>query len=540
MLLLSFGQDTAVGIIDVPLGNPSYEFIERMETKGIIKGVRDGTRPLSRIKVAELLMQIEDSQNRYKLTEVEVRQLEWLKREFRYELEALGASVVQEEDPHHGRWHLFAGGEGVGNQLWLDPVVRFSWDTRGGKTVYRRSWGGKIYGYLDDTIGFYLYTRDTSEWGKGIRHVGEKWREAWEKELKDPLRGGFSEKGIGHIGYYGDRIDHDEVDAAISIALPWFKLEFGKGSNVWGPGYHGQIALSDWAPSYGQVKLSASYGSLLDFTYIHAWLHSGLVDTLRSYQTPEGFRRTLYRRRYLAGHRLEFTPLRGLDIGLSETVIYGDRGPEVLYLIPVMFFWSAQHYLGDPDNLQMSGDIDVNLIDGLRFYVSLFVDEIYISKIFSRRGHHNWIGVQGGVHLVPLTGYLKDLDLRLEYTRINPFVYSHKFPINNFESYGYILGHQIGSNADEIYARVNYRHKRPLLLSLYYNKVRKGELVSAEEAYNNPSQRFLSGEVEVLRTYGFGVTYEPMPNLFLNARYKLFSSSGGSENGLSLSFRYNF
>jgi hypothetical protein len=508
-----------------------------METKGVIKAVRNGIKPFSRLKMAEILLRIEKSPDSGSLTQIEQEQLRWLKGQFRCELERLGERPTPGSISSSRRWPLFPKPrwwplfprkekEGL---VYLDPVLAFSSQSKGTKRVYLRTTGVKVYGYLGDVVGFYLYARDSGQWAKG----GIRWKPA------DPQEGlwdvPFPQKGIGHMGTFGKRIDHDEADAAFSLKFPWFCLSVEKNSNIWGPGYRGQLALSDWVPSYGQIKLSAQYGNWLDFTYIHASLYSGIVDSLRSYQTDQGYERTLYKRKYLAGHRLEITLIPGIDIGVSETVIYGDRAPETFYLIPVMFFWSGQHYLRDPDNLQMSADIDLNLIRNLKLYSCFFMDEIAISKIFTKK-QHNWVGLQAGLSWVDV---LDNLDVRAEYTRINPCVYSHKFPINNFESYGYLLGHQIGQNADQLYLETNYRYIRPLLFTLSYQRDRKGQVPSIREQRDNPSQEFLSGQVKRQQVWALEVSYEPLRALFLKAGYRLISNSKEKENELSFGLEYN-
>ncbi len=517
------------------MNHPSYRFIDRMETKGVIKAVRNGTKPFHRLKTAEILLRIEKSADTGSLTQIEQEQLRWLKGQFRCELERLGEDPTSVSSPRPWPlfpkprwWPLFPRKEKEG-LVCLDPVLAFSSQSKGAKRIYRRTTGVKVYGYLGDVVGFYLYARENGEWSK----AEIRWKPT------DPQQGlwdvPFPQKGIGWTATYGRRVDHDEVDAAFSVEFPWFQLSLEKGSNIWGPGYRGQLALSDWTPSYGQIRLSAKYGNWLDFTYIHASLYSGIVDSLRSYRTDQGYERTLHRRRYLAGHRLEITPLPGVDIGVSETVIYGDRAPETFYLIPVMFFWSAQHYLGSPDNLQMSVDIDLNLIKGFKFYGCLFIDEISIARIFTKE-HHNWVGLQAGLFGVDI---LDNLDVRAEYTRINPCVYSHKFPINNFESYGYLLGHQIGQNADQLYLETNYRHIRPLLFTLSYQRDRKGQVLSIYEQRDNPSQEFLSGQVKKQHGWALEVSYEPLRALFLKAGYRLISNSKEKENEFSFGLEYN-
>jgi len=443
-------------VVDVPLNHPSYRFIDRMEAKGLVRQVRNGTKPISRLKMAQILLEIEENASSSSLTRIEREQLQWLKSQFKCELERLGEGIPLASVSSPRWWALFPRKEKEG-LICLDPVLAFSSQSKGSRRVYHRTTGVKVYGYLSDAVGFYLYARDSSEWAKG----NIRWKPANPQEGFWDVP--FPQKGIGHTGSYGKRIDHDEVDAAFSLRLPWFRLSIAKGSNTWGPGYRGQY------------------------------------------------------------------------VGVSETIIYGERDPEILYLIPVMFLWSAQHYLGDPDNLQMSADIDLNLIRHFKLYGCIFVDEIYVSKIFTKK-QHNWVGLQGGLFWVDL---LENLDFRAEYTRVNPCVYSHKFPINNFESYGYLLGHQIGQNADQLYLEANYRYIRPLLLTLSWQQDRKGRVPNAYEQYHSPSQRFLSGRVKRQQSWALRVSYEPLRALFLKIGCRFIANPKGEQTELSFGLEYN-
>ena len=75
-------------------------------------------------------------------------------------------------------------------------------------------------------------------------------------------------------------------------------------------------------------------------------------------QSGEEINREMQSKKYIAAHRLEIAVTDNLDIGLNEVVVYGDRGLEFAYLNPIMFYRSAEHYLGDMDNATMSADFN--------------------------------------------------------------------------------------------------------------------------------------------------------------------------------------
>ena len=60
--------------------------------------------------------------------------------------------------------------------------------------------------------------------------------------------------------------------------------------------------------------------------------------------------------RYIALHRFDFKFKSNFRIGFYEKIIFGGRDIPIEYLNPLMPFWSAQHSLGDLDNLIMGLD----------------------------------------------------------------------------------------------------------------------------------------------------------------------------------------
>ena len=73
--------------IYIPLNHWVYDYLERLETKQIIQGVLNGTKPLSRMEIARYLAKAH--QNFDQLNKVEQDQLNYLNIEFKEELDGL-------------------------------------------------------------------------------------------------------------------------------------------------------------------------------------------------------------------------------------------------------------------------------------------------------------------------------------------------------------------------------------------------------------------------------------------------------------------
>lgn len=69
----------------VPLNNPVYDFLERMETLGFVHNVFNGIKPFDRTEVANYLKEIATHRNQ--LTSIDRRKLDDFLLDFRWEID---------------------------------------------------------------------------------------------------------------------------------------------------------------------------------------------------------------------------------------------------------------------------------------------------------------------------------------------------------------------------------------------------------------------------------------------------------------------
>ena len=260
------------------------------------------------------------------------------------------------------------------------------------------------------------------------------------------------------------------------------------------------------------------------FTYVHGFLRQFPEVLTDSYQV-NGVERQLFARKYLAAHRLEIAAASWLNLAIHETVIYGERGVELAYLNPIMFYRSAEHFLGDRDNATMGADLEIRPAPGIRAYAELFVDDIAIARL-----GQSWYGNKTawlvGCHLTDPLG-LPRSDWRLEYVRVDPYVYSHTFPINVYKNYNTVLGHWAGPNAEVLRAEWLFWGSRSWQLLLSAERYRHGanlpernvggDIDRAFHVRDNQTVHFLDGIAEQRTTIELESHYE----LFRNLRVKL-------------------
>ncbi len=299
----------------------------------------------------------------------------------------------------------------------------------------------------------------------------------------------------------------------------------------WGYGQSGLLVLSDKAPSFPFIRLDLHPTKWLRFDYIHAWLNSDVIDSsaiYASYRNGSRYDRIIYRNKYLASHTLTVTPAKGLDVSLGESIIYSDK-LEISYLIPIMFFRLADHYLSQGGNNAGSnsqfflGVSSRNQIKNTHLYGTLFIDELSLEGLFNPAKQRNQFGFTLGGSITDLP--IDNLTLTAEYTKIFPFVYSHYIPTQTYQSSGYLLGHWMGYNSDLIYGALNYRFIRGLQATLWGQYIRKGSQGIVDQQYTQPQPPFLFGLRKNYTYLGFDLKYEIIHDLFARIQYQTTKTS---------------
>ena len=294
-------------------------------------------------------------------------------------------------------------------------------------------------------------------------------------------------------GYtFGDGFWYDYSTMKITYSTENALFDFGKFNRFWGPGIY-PLIVSNKPPSYPQFGFEWDIIPSLRLKYFHGFLKSEIQDSIRASYYGNVGERQFNLPRSIAGHRLEWTPIPRVTFGATETVIYGIRGLDIHYLMPFIPFWSLQHYLGDTDNIQMSGDVSLNFENG-NLYAVLFIDEWRPEWTFEEK-NRNWFGWQIGFTRTEL--FMKSDKLEGEFSWTDHRIYRHRFSINNYYSHGYPLGFWAGPHAQELY----FNYFLPFgkyNLNINYSDATRGELTRdmLEGQYNDDQHERFSGNSE--------------------------------------------
>jgi hypothetical protein len=469
LFLLLFTKVIFSGQLHVPLDDPVYSYLKRMEARGIIKDYNDSVLPLKRDEIAKYLKIIESNQHR--LNEIEKRLLGEFLADYRIELtENLHEDIPKDENLFHPfitksatrktfnnifqrennieEKHLLIYEES-NNFMWIDfeGIVRSEFKDDQQRMVYLQSYilNSSFNDKLSIYFKYYVFSRE----------YNPSFTEPCEEE-----QGHFIQEVPGNF------INFDNIHSSFSYHGKNFDIGLYHQPILWGNSFHNNLILSSNLSALPYIGLSANWKGIR-FSFIHASL---LNDSTSIKSAPLTTRN---RQKYFAGHRLDIPILNGaVKFGFSDMVIYGDRNVEISYLNPVNFFFAAEHTLQDRDNALLAFDIELNILRNTLFYGSFLLDECKLDEIGKKWWANKHI-FQGGVRRSTYISHFP-IDLQLEFTAARPWTYTHKTLTTNYTNNGFCLGFPYGPNSQLLFLKGETYLSRRTHLSLEFHNLKHG------------------------------------------------------------------
>jgi len=394
----------------------------------------------------------------------------------------------------------------------LRPILGVAWMTNENAAEYHRWWGGSMFGYIGKNFGFYANLRDNDA------------STAMAKPAYFTLEQGQVYKNMGN-----GRVNYSEMRGGIVASVSWGSIGIVNDRVMWGDNYHGANILSGKAPAFPSIQLHLNPAKWFDFSYMHGWLNSNVVDSSRSY-TVDGVYRTVFRNKYIAANMFTFIPWRGLNISFGNSIIYTDVSVNPLYLIPFLFYnavdASKNNYSNDGgSNSQMFFNISSRQIRHLNLFVSLFIDELKASRI-TDPALLNFTSWKAGL---ALSGYpIRNLTFMAEWTKTNPMTYKHYIATTTYASNDYCLGHYLRDNSMEIYLALQWKPIRGLTLKASGTLAQHGTDLpySYDKDYQVDGVPFLGEKVWENQELAIMARYEYINNAFFFLEYSRASHAG--------------
>lgn len=275
--------------------------------------------------------------------------------------------------------------------------------------------------------------------------------------------------GMGYADRKGEAYRSDWAQGYLSYQpIDALNLQVGYGKNFIGHGYR-SLLLSDNAYNNPYARITAKFWKVKYMILYSAHKHIGQSEGAYSDMADK----------YSTSNYLSLNIGKAWNIGFFQSVIWQgqdsvyNRGFDVNYLNPVVFFRPIEFSLGSPDNVVLGAGLSYLACKKHLIYSQLFIDEFLLDELRADNGWWgNKYGFQLGVKLVDPVGW-KGIIARLEYNYVRPYTYTHSTVLQNYGHYNQSLAHPLGANFDEVVAQLDY-HKKRWIFSLHTSFARQG------------------------------------------------------------------
>lgn len=245
-------------------------------------------------------------------------------------------------------------------------------------------------------------------------------------------------------------ITTDNMRGEFAYVAEKTKLAIGRNTFRVGNSLSGSIILNDSTNDYGYLLGEFKLG---DFSF--ALMHGSIMaDSVKALTGSHFYDDKAYPDKFISLHQLNWQAGKNTELFLGESVIYGDRGMDVNYLLPNAFWRATEHNLKDRDNMMLYGGVNQRLPLDMLLYFQIAVDEFSYGKIFS-----SWWGnkyaLQGGLELP-----LSFADFAVELSAVRPYTYAHYMNHTMYSHDGKGLGYPKGSNIVDLTLQANVPIKK--------------------------------------------------------------------------------
>lgn len=532
----------------IPLNHDSEYFLDRIEVKTgrLSNEFHSMVRPFSREAVSKYLSGL-NSGEYYRLSYTDRRNIDFMKQdswEF-FDSDSLFASKKpllkylfrQKSDFVHYKNDDF--------DVHASPILSLykGSDSEYGdfekRTVFNNTRGVEIRARINRKIGFYTLLTDniTMPDNYRVNYFNQYLAFPYESFIKitddDSTR--LRLNYFQALGYFTFK------------PVKSLQLTFGHDKNFIGSGVRSLI-LSDFSAPYLQLRLDLRLGRF-QYQNIFGQMTNRQIETVP-------FSQETHRPKYMAFHHLNANITKNLNIGIFESVMFGNRkiGFDPNYINPVIFYRFIEGYLGSSDNAIVGADFKWNLWKAVSLYGQYVLDEF--NKIEYKKD--NWwarkYGWQIGGKYFDVFG-ISGLDLQVEHNRVRPYTYSHFSTYSNFVNYDLPVAHPLGANFKENIAILRYQPTQKMQIKIMGSIATKGMDTDSTNyggdikkinIYNRPSDygveqgQGFSNRISFLETR---VSYMLWHNISGDLIYRMRKDSfvkDAQENIFTVGLRWNF
>lgn len=423
-----------------------YDFLDEMATIKVIE-LNSVVKPYSRDFISKKLEEIQ--LKGYLLNLRQTKELLFYLKDFNKELKP--------DKNFHKRIDLFYYKDSLFT-FSINPVLGFQYWSNETGNAYHRWNGAEIFSYIGKHVGIYANLRDNHD----------------SKLFSSP-----DYLTTLPAAKYKSGRDYSEMRGGFMFSNNWGSIGLVKDHIEWGNYYRYPSILSSKAPSFTHIKLNLKPAKWIEFNYIHAWLESGVIDSLRTFVYTNSYgtsNRIVYRKKYMAANMYTFKPFKNFYASVGNSIIYSDDGVEPAYLIPFFLYKSVDHTqntAGTNDggqNSQFYIDLSSRQINHLHLYATLFFDDIAFYRL-KENGHPDYYSLKAGFRI---TNLIPNFSFTTEFFQSYPLVYKHNMPTTTYESNFYNLGYYLQDNSSEVYFDMSFRPLRGSEIKAWWNSAKHG------------------------------------------------------------------
>ncbi len=544
-----------------PPSNPVYDFLKRMQISELID-YNSSQIPISRGEIGKFLVTINSQKEKLTLTDKKIL-VDFLE-EFKYDLGSAAKDIEQTSIMPERKVseflegldskRIFANDKQKYLYKYLDSNASFfvdgmwgysyrhsSGDTLGSNTLSLGELGLRFRGTLFNSVGFYLRASN------GTKMSGDDKAVIFGRATDPRLA---AARKFPNEGYF----DSFEGYIRYQTQSNWLALTVGREAFTQGFGYIDKLYFGNNTVPFDFINLKLQYKALrYSFTY------GGLKgDSLgRDIQNKN-----------ISTHRLDVNFSPKFRIGFWESLVTASQSFSFSNFNPMSFLISVDYndVTGSNPNNNMFGlDMEILPMKNVAFQATLLVDELSLGAITNPKGFiaaDTKFGWQLGAmwnhafNIPNLTG-------ALEYTHLDPFVYTHRSLKTTYTNWGMPLGAKLSPNSDEVALKLTYNVTARVKVDLQYQFQRSGEgivydslgnvVINYGGNINNGvgdnylnSTSFLDGNRINRNIITAGIKIEPIKQFYFDFRFvyndidNIFQSKKYSNNYFFATFRFDY
>lgn len=511
----------------VELDNSVYSFLQRMQVKKKITGYNSGNLPISGYEVGNYIRQLNDV--RRTLTQTDKDLLDYYNIEF--EKEVYG--TVSKQSSLFSNFDLekiFDNKKQKHLYVYNDSNVVFyadyygalsyrssSGDSLGSHSILLGEGGFGVRGTMFNSVGFSLKALN------GAQLTGDSADFQFARITDKRIFANGNTTDFKDIKYY------DFFTGYLRYQTPtnWLGLSIGRYQVTQGTGFMDKLFISDNSVPFDFAKVDLRYKAL-SYSFIYGSLRGDSAGVELNSKN-------------IANHRLDVKFSDVFKLGFFESIIITNSPFSFTFLNPISLLTSAElnkASQGDVPNINnslMGFDFEVVPVRNFAIQGSWLIDDLDFATLFTDSAKiSNKFGLQLGTYWTDAF-MVPDLTFKLEYTRLDPFVYAHKSNKAQYTHWNLPLGPALPPNSDQFAAGLYYSYGSRVKTSLTYRHQRSGEGLVLDSAGRvvinyggninygigeaNVVPKFLSGNRVNRDIITFNFSWEPIRQYFINFMY---------------------